>query len=465
MAILAKRDKTATRSAIILAIIFHVIVGFIFYKYGGGEKLAKDFIATIIPTRKPPPPPPPKKPPPKVKINKRPPMIKPKFTVDKVSPFKMKTSSVTDLIPQIDMEILDDPEFDNMMEWDGGITDDEGGASINIVALNVLDHFKLSPTVSKKSKKKAQVYGYGRRTRGRFSITYIQFKSLSISLIDDGGLKYFIKYMNEETDIKVDGDSKIIDLEFSFKLWLKKSKETIIKPGIGDNLAEIEFLDGLEFAANTLYKTTVDAKDSYSRLLWDTFENYIFGKYEFHVEGRSLQEVMVDVDKEGVEIWRRKGIETVYKKIKKIDDIKTLVDVDELGNEMEEIWLFAKKAEILTAPIIFIHGGADLNTFSEQAFDILRTYIANGGFLWVDDDIVSPDRWRDIRQFIQQITVKDELDAITRSIYKKFQRQDLAVSGYEFIGNKPNPFHPPESYSFPQETQQETFFSAALPLQ
>jgi hypothetical protein len=235
----------------------------------------------------------------------------------------------------------------------------------------------------------------------------------------------------------MDSNARTVNLESSFDYWLKRAKETITTKEKIEKAPEIELLDELSRSAYELSKPELNVQQKYLDLLWSIFEKYFYIKYEVHVKQRPMAEVMKDIEKKSVEPWRFEGIKEILTSLEKFALIKQYLN----GSELRPLWLFAKKAELLECPLIYFRGGAGIADLNEEMLDVLRIYINNGGFIYIDDES-GASNWMENRTFIHKLSGQIEMDEVAKQQLKRLTQDDKLVPGFELVGNEPEPFHP-----------------------
>jgi hypothetical protein len=450
MPLIKRQSKGVTRSSMIIAIALHVLLFWIFWQ-AGGDEIIKDFIADVTSGKHGPPPPPPKKAPPQVKMT-APPKVEPKFKVEtpKVAP-SVKPVFGSSVIPSMDVK-MPEPDYTQMaMEFGTVSIAEDKGATFSIAAVDVMGKMGLDLTKKADKFKKVAVTGSKKRTRGRFTWTMARYNSnYWDQFVKNGGVKNLTYYINNETFLKMDSNSRTINLESSFSFWLKQAKETITSKERVEKTPESELLDELARAAYELTRPELNKEQKYIDLLQEIIDNYFFRKYEFHIKGRAAADVQKDAEKKSFEAWRQEGLKEVLTTLEKLPAIKKYVD----GTELQPLWKFAKKAEILECPIISFRGGAGVASINDEMVEILHTYINNGGFIYIDDGSQDDD-YKENRNFIHKVTGQILMDDVAKQQFKRLAQDDKSVPGYDLLGNDPEPFHPYTyiQFSIPEQSR------------
>jgi hypothetical protein len=98
----------------------------------------------------------------------------------------------------------------------------------------------------------------------------------------------------------------------------------------------------------------------------------------------------------------------------------------------------------MESPMLYMFGYVGVAQINDDMLEVLRTYLHNGGFLWMDDGTTGEGdiQWMENRMFIQKLIGRKETDEMTKQVFKRLSQDDKDVPGYNLIGNEPEPFHP-----------------------
>lgn len=443
MPLIQRDNKKVKRIAILAAVGVNVILFWIAWITGVIPPELKEFISTGkigAPTAPPPPPPPPTK----IVDVKPPPAVKPAFDPGKMSvKANIKVEMNDDMFQLKDFD-MGEVDFSEMAEdfddFNMGATEQRNSAfEVQSLMTDLIGD--ISTPEDRQSK--FSIQGSGKRTRGRFSWSNARYPSNSWNtFVSTGGVNNFFKYVNDNLSIKIDGNAKTINLEMSFLNWLKQAKETITTKQNIEMLPEDALLQELKRSVYELTKPDMNALPNYLAVVEGAFDSYFNEKYAIPFKDRPLSEVIKDFKKEGKPSWFLADIEAVFDILQKIGNAENKQDVD--GTELRKAWMFAKKCEILEAPLLYFRGAPGINATNNDMISILKVYIRNGGFIYIDDaSTLPPSNANDeTRAFIQRLTGKKNMDEVAKKVFEQLSSNDRKVSGYELLGTQPESFHP-----------------------
>lgn len=486
MPIISRRDKYkgAQRTAYLVALAIHVIAGIIFWNTGG-DKIIKDIVMEVVSAKSGPPPKPPA---PKIK---RVEMMKPAAAMVK---FEVKTAARVD------------PGFAPVFKEISAVSSDVGAMNFTSMATSYstksfsLDKSQISNVTSDILKvmgvgdlmgntRGTKVSGIGKRMRARLNLCLIS--SPGSSVIGATGRKsetnkgnsedtlatrviwdyVFRKYnaidrarswLRENTQIQVTDNTVTIPCDADFTEWVygirKKGALTVDSASF---YYEISALRRLERAIEDLDRNKISGIRSYIIQVKAAVYTYIHNKYEIDEPDILDNATLIKKIEERniLREWRKRGLLSI---LNTAASLKTESSPDKLIDDLKPIYTFFRQAQILENPLLIVCNPVGLEKITDENMEVLRNYVKNGGFIWIDDAGVASSNVKgqnDVaRRFIYTLMnfdVKSELSEKEKETFAKLASEDKEVQGYILGDVFPNPAHPQAfiPITIPQDAQ------------
>lgn len=465
MPIVNRKDayKGASRTGLLIAIGVHVILGVIFFNSEAGQKV-KDYIIEAA-TGKTQAPPPPTKPP----INK----INTMKPANIVPTFQVKTTARVD------------PGFTASFTQLSAISSDVGAVSFTSTAMNystrtfnldasqvknvtqdILTQFGIGELMDRG--RGTKVSGIGKRMRARLNLCLLSTpgsttlgatgrpsgtKVASGALSDQDTLKssetweyLFKKYSSFErarnwlrsnTQIQVTDNTITLPLDISYTDWVTNIRNRgAIMLDSSSSYYEASAIRQLEHGVEKLERDKISGRRTFVAYTKKAVFDYIRRKYEIESpEILTADKIIETIEKRNaLREWRKRGITNI---IKIVASLNPETSEEALISAQKPIYIFFREAQALDNPLVVISNIIGLDKISEENLEIIRTYVKNGGFIWVDDPAVATSNVKDLhdacRSFISNLMRFDEKGTLSerdRNTFVNLSRDDRRVQGF-----------------------------------
>ena len=80
--------------------------------------------------------------------------------------------------------------------------------------------------------------------------------------------------------------------------------------------------------------------------------------------------------------WRRRGLTEL---VTATNALNADMTEDQLLAGIHPVYTFLRKAQILENPLVIIANAVGLEKVTKENLEVLRNYVKNGGFIWIDD--------------------------------------------------------------------------------
>ncbi|MFH0920045.1 MAG: hypothetical protein V1913_06750 [Fibrobacterota bacterium] len=488
MAITKKDDyKAAKRSTMLVAVAIHVIVGLILYFTTPIGKMAQDFVVEMVQGKTVAPPPPPK-----AKIKqidvKRPPTLKPEFKVNTQVKIDPKFAPVFTAMSSFNME-TPVANFSNMAQTYTMKTFNLGQAQVANVTSDLLSAIGIGDDLMGGGRG-TKVSGVGKRMRARLNVCLASTPGSTVlgalgrksessagnsAKATEDTLKtkvtwdyVFRKYnsverarawLKENTQIQVTDNTTTLNLENTFSEWVANvRKRGALALDSASVYYELLALKRLEHAIELIDRNKISGSRDFVKTVHEAVYRYLADKYELkEMEAAAPDAIVKKIEERNImREWRKRGLLDV---LTASNALKTDGSEDRLINAIKPVYLFLRNAQALENPLLILCNLVGLEKIPEENLEILRNYVRNGGFIWIDETGIATAnaRGQDIaaRGFIHRLMAFDESETLSDKETETFQnlsRSDRDVQGY-ILG-------PP----FPLFAHPQAWFPVTLPI-
>jgi hypothetical protein len=480
--------KGAQRTAYLIAIGIHVLAGIIFWNTGG-DKIIKDIVMEVVSAKSGPPPKPPTP-----KLN-RVVMAKPAAALVK---FEVKTSARVD------------PGFAPVFKEISAVSSDVGPMNFTNMAQSYsvktfsLDKSQISNVTSDILKvigvgdlmgdtRGTKVSGVGKRMRARLNLCLLSSPGASIlgkpgrkvaeiavtasDAPDTASLRtrvtwefVFRKYssldrarawLKENTQIQVTENTVTITGDVNYMDWIYNiRKKGALAIDSASYYYEKTALKRLEHGVEELERNKISGSRTFvSQVRAATF-GYLHGKYEIENPEILTPDMLVKKIEERniMREWRKRGL---IELINATNNLKADMSEERLISGLFPIYVFFRKAEVLENPLLIVCNPVGLEKITEENMEILRNYVKNGGFIWIDDTGIATQNVQGqnnvARSFIYTLMnfdSKNELTEKEAETLAKLSADDRNVQGFILGDPFPNQAHPQDfiPITVPQNT-------------
>ncbi len=179
-----------------------------------------------------------------------------------------------------------------------------------------------------------------------------------------------------------------------------------------------------------------------------TVYTYIHNKYEIEEPDIMPPDVLIKKIEERniLREWRKRGLISI---VTAANSLKPEMSETSLQNGLAPIYSFFKKSQLLENPLLIICNPVGLEKITEENLELLRNYVMNGGFIWIDDTGLATGNIKGqnevARSFIYRLMDFDsrqELSDKEMETFKKLSAEDKNVQGYILGDPFPSPAHP-----------------------
>ncbi|OGS37710.1 MAG: hypothetical protein A2293_04885 [Elusimicrobia bacterium RIFOXYB2_FULL_49_7] len=450
-------DKKTRRMTWIVAAAIHIIIGVIFYQTPQGKAM-RDAIVDVIAGKQPPPPPPPKPKLQQIKMQ-NPTAIKPKFDVKsqvKVDPklnvnFKVMSSFDADASA---------PNFTSMAQSYSVKSFNLDKSAVSNVTTNILSVIGVGDIMSDKLGTK--VVGIGKRMRAKLNLCLITTPgSTSGGTAVASKIQWdfiFRKYnsierarvwLKENTQIQVTENTLTFPMDYTYSDWaysLKKKGAVAIDSGSPYN--ESVAIARLEHAVEAPNRDPVNGIKDFIKFTKKAVFGYFRSKYEVEdAETLPLEMILKRVEERYIlREWRKQGLTEI---LQIASSLKSNASQAELEQAVKPIYIFMRKAQLLENPIIIIANVVGLEKINEENMGMLRNYVKNGGFIWIDDTGVAlgdiNNQHQVARIFIHSLMSFDETEKLSereQETFNALSKDDRSSQGFELGEPFPAFAHP-----------------------
>ncbi|MBL8026947.1 MAG: hypothetical protein JNL74_11085 [Fibrobacteres bacterium] len=473
-----EKYKNAARMTYLIALAVHVIAFVIIWQFTEVGQKMEDYIVEVV-SGKSAAPPPPKKPP-----------------VSKVQPVKP-----TNIIPKFEVKSQTkiDPGFTASFKEFSSISSD--GPSYNFTSLaqnystktvsidvssaanamtSILSAFDMGSDLFG-SNRKTSVSGAGKRMRARLNLCLVSSpgtttlgatgrpsgtKVATAAASDQDTLKssetweyVFKKYSSFErarswlrsnTQIQITDNTITMPLDLSFSEWVTNiRKRGAVQMDSSSSYHEAAAIRVLEHAIDKMAKDDIGGKRTYVAYCKKAVYDYLRRKYEIEApDALTIEKLIEEIGKRNVlRDWRTRGITNA---IAAINSLNADWSEDALIAAQKPIYIFFREAQALENPLMIISNILGLDKISEENLEILRTYVKNGGFIWIDDPAVATSNVKDLndvcRAFISNLMKFDEKSTLSekdQNTFANLSKEDRRVQGFS-MGNPLRQFSHPQ---------------------
>lgn len=477
MPIVSRRDKYkgATRSAALIAIGLHVIVGIIFWNTEQGQKV-KDYIVQAVQGRSAPPPKPPA---PKIKRIEmaKPTAVIPKFEVKSAARVDPGFAPVFKEISAISSDVQA-VNFTSMAQNYSVKTFSLDKSQISNVTSDILNVMGVGDLMS--DTKGTKVSGVGKRMRARLNFCLVSTPGSNIlgglgrKLASSGKVTetfredsskarvtwdyLYRKYnsidrsrawLKENTQIQVTENTITLNLETGFEDWKTSAqKKGALTVDSSSSYLEATAIKRLEKAIEVLTIDKFGGRREFVDLAQKCVNQYIEDKYEIKDPVSLTPDLLIKKieDRNLLREWRKRGLFSILTSARGLNPD---MSQDALLTSLNPLYNFFKKAQALENPLIIIANPVGLEKVPDENLDILRNYVRNGGFIWIDETGIATSNVRNqdvvARNFIYSLMNFDmriELTDKEQETFQKLASDDKTVQGYILGDPFPNPAHP-----------------------
>ncbi len=466
MPVINRREsyKGASRTGLLIAVALHVIVAIIFFNTDAGHK-TMDYIIEAATGKTQPPPPPPKPPMSKAQTMK-PSNIIPKFeirTQTRIDPgftpsFKEFSSIGSD---------VGAVNFTNMAQNYSSRTFNLDASQVKNVTSDILSQIGIPDFMDRG--RGTRVSGIGKRMRARLSLCLINTPGVTTlgatgrststkattATSDQDVLNsreswdyIFKKYssfdrarqwLRSNTQIQVTDNTISLPMDVSYDDWVTnirtKGAVAIDSTSVYHESSALGFIS---HAIEKLERNKISGKNDFVDDVQKAIHTYIRKKYEIETPEILPPDMLIkSIEKRNVlREWRKRGL------IDAINSARALnADMQEtlLLRQTRQIYRFFAEAQALENPLIVVANIIGLEQISEENMEILRTYVRNGGFIWVDDPGIATANVKDLhkscRSFISNLMKFDEKGILSEkdsAVFSKLSTDDRRVQGFSF---------------------------------
>jgi len=449
-------DKKAKRLSLLIAVGVHLLLIWIFWQAAVPQEY-KDRVVEIFTGKNAAPPPPPK---PKVKLAaiKQPTSFKPKFEVKssvKVDPkFNPNFKVMANFNADVSM-----PDFTSMAQTYSVKTFSLDKSQIQNVTTDILNVIGVGDLMDEG--RGTKVSGRGKRMRARLNLCIVS--TPGITQLDFGGtgrwdyvftafksIERTRAWLKENTQIQVTENTITIPCEYDFTEWVQKIKtKGALAVDSSSYYQERTALLKLEQSIEQMETDRIAGRRQFVRTVKATAYSYLNKKYAIEDIDLLKPDMIIKKIEEQFLLreWRKKGIQTMLEVVNNLDENWP---EDRLVNAIKPVYSFLRNAMVLENPLLIIANLVGLEKLSDENLQLLRTYVTNGGFIWIDDTGIAganiPDQYIAARGFISNLMPSaDKLSEKEQETFNKLSADDKTVQGFD-LGKPFPPFAHPQVF-------------------
>lgn len=446
-------DKKAARIGYLVSIAIFAIIGAVFWQSDMGQAMIKNIMEVTegdAPQKR-------KMAKPKIKKLKMiaPKSIKPKFKVDT----KLPTTQF-----DIDMQSFSGMDDGVAIGNFSGMAQNIQGFAFNVdnnIVANVMDDMMGDIGVLDDFSTKTKVRGRGNRMRAKLNLCQVATpgssqdptgKKVEWDYIyrENQSIARVRSWLKENTKIQVTENTLTIDYRYTYKEWVQKIQNGGAKEIDSTSYYFAEM--GLSYLSNAIEEMEVNeisGKKGFVELIKRAALKYIERKYYIDsiafLDNNALIK-KVEEDNPLLRSWRLNGIKELLAISSSLNSESSKTS---LINAIKPMYIHFRKSRILENPLTLIANVVGLEKIAEENLDILRHYVTNGGFLWVDETghssqfIKNQDKLA--KGFVFSLMSpfqKKTLSKKEKSTWKTLIKDDNDVPGFKLAGSFPEPGHP-----------------------
>lgn len=466
-------DKKTRRMTWLIALAIHIIIGVIFYQTPQGQRM-KDAIVDIVAGKPTAPPPPPKAQMKQVDM-KKPTMAPPKFNASaaKVDP-KMAISFK--VLSSFDAG-GDAPDFTSMAQNYSMQSFSLDRSQVANVTVDILRAIGVGDILGES--RGIKVSGKGKRMRAQLNLCLVSTPGATRG----GATGYTIKggnadandtlkskvswdyvfrkynsverarqWLKDNTQIQVTENTLTLNMENTFSDWVYNIKKRgALAVDSGSTYYEATALKILEHAVLAMEINSISGTRDFTRLARSAVFDYFRAKYDLsEVEGMPVDMAVKKIeDRFILREWRKKGLTDL---LNTANALTPEAGKDRLIESIKPVYLFFRKAQALENPMLILCNVIGLEKIPEENMDVLRNYVENGGFIWIDDSGVAMENINNQNNlaqiFIHTLMKFDERTDLTgkeQETFKTLSRDDRNVQGIE-LGDPFPPYAHPQAF-------------------
>jgi hypothetical protein len=244
-------------------------------------------------------------------------------------------------------------------------------------------------------------------------------------------------WLKENTHIQITDNTISLNFENNYTDWIYNvRKRGALAIDSGSSYYETTALKRLEHAVEVLEINLISGNRDFARMARASVYDYLRDKYELQdVEGMTTDLIVKKIEERFIlREWRKRGI---LESLAAANALKPEWGKDRLIEGIRPVYFFFRKAQALENPMIIVANVIGLEKFTQENIDILRNYVTNGGFIWIDDTGVATENVKNqnnnARIFIHTLMSFDEKENLSdkeQETSRNLARDDRNVQGF-----------------------------------
>jgi hypothetical protein len=244
-------------------------------------------------------------------------------------------------------------------------------------------------------------------------------------------------WLRSNTQIQVTDNTITLPLDISYSDWVTNIRNRgAIMLDSSSSYYEASAIRQLEHAVEKMERDEISGSRTFVSYSKKAVFDYIRRKYEVESpEILPIEKLVETIEKRNaLREWRKRGLVNI---IKTVNGMNPEFSEDALISALKPVYLFFREAQALDNPVIVISNIIGLDKISNENLEIIRTYVKNGGFIWVDDPAVATSNVKDLhdacRSFISNLMKFDEKSDLSerdKNTFAALSKDDRGVQGF-----------------------------------
>lgn len=249
-------------------------------------------------------------------------------------------------------------------------------------------------------------------------------------------IEYARAWLSENTRIQVTRSTVTLDFERTYGDWVADvRKKGAAAPDAGSQSFEDKALRTMEQAVDALAHDRFAGRRGFVRLMKTAVFAYLADRYGIRDAETLPADMLISRIEERTLLreWRKRGLAGILASVSALDPG---APEDALLSAAHPVYLFFRQAQALENPLILVSNIVGLNKIPRENMDLLRHYVKNGGFCWIDDPGVASENVNNLdnlaRGFIHELMAFDETGELTsreQETLRRLSKDDRSVQG------------------------------------
>jgi len=244
-------------------------------------------------------------------------------------------------------------------------------------------------------------------------------------------------WLRENTQIQVTDNTTTLDMENSFADWVTAVKKRgALEVDSASTYFENTALKRLEHAIQVVDRNKISGGRDFVQIARGAVHQYLIDKYELKDVGTESPDAIIKKIEERniMREWRKRGLIDI---LNVVNALKPDGSEERLIAAIKPVYLFFRNAQALENPLLILCNLMGLDKIPAENLAILRNYVTNGGFIWIDETGVATSnaRFQDraARAFISNLMAFDESEALSdreKETFENLSKSDRDVQGF-----------------------------------